>query len=223
VQYNAAVEDILKEFCADGFKLVPRAVSAGARRIELCMNLEVGGTTPSPAVIEECVEYCAPRGVDVATMVRPRGGNFVYNGAEKLLMSKQLELAICAGSNAVVLGALTESAELDFKFLEQLAQQNANRADLAFHMAFDELLARSELEAFKAVDQLIQLGFRRILTHGGSSAKTILENVRALNKLINYASGSVAILPGGGITTQNLRQLSQLVHAQEFHGTRIVF
>ncbi|MDR1447451.1 MAG: hypothetical protein LBI63_00595, partial [Candidatus Ancillula sp.] len=221
--YNSVMKDILKEFCADGFELVPKAVECGARRIELCKNLEVGGVTPDVSVIMKCVDYCAPLGVETATMVRPRGGNFVYNTAEKTQMSNLLEIAIQAKSEAVVLGALTQTLQLDVEFLEHLVVQNDNRADLVFHMAFDEVLMSGQKQAFTAVDTLVQLGFKRILTHGGSPHKTVMENADVLNRLIDYASDSITILPGGGITTKNLVQLSQMINSKEFHGTRIVF
>ncbi|MFZ1782596.1 MAG: copper homeostasis protein CutC, partial [Lactococcus raffinolactis] len=38
---------LIREFCAENFTDIPRAVAAGAERIELCDNLAVGGTTPS--------------------------------------------------------------------------------------------------------------------------------------------------------------------------------
>ena len=44
--------DLLKEFCAENLTLVHEALAAGARRIELCDNLAVGGTTPSYGVIK---------------------------------------------------------------------------------------------------------------------------------------------------------------------------
>ena len=42
--------ELLKEFCAENMARVPAAIEAGARRIELCDNLAVGGTSPSAAV-----------------------------------------------------------------------------------------------------------------------------------------------------------------------------
>ena len=41
---------LIKEFCAENFEHVAEAIDAGAKRIELCDNLAVGGTTPSYGV-----------------------------------------------------------------------------------------------------------------------------------------------------------------------------
>ena len=46
---------MLYEFCAENLTNVETALKAGARRIELCDNLAVGGTTPSAGVIEQAV------------------------------------------------------------------------------------------------------------------------------------------------------------------------
>ena len=71
---------MIKEFCAENFTKIPH--SKGANRIELCDNLAVGGTTPSTGVIEEVLAYAGEHSVPVMTIIRPRGGNFVYNDIE---------------------------------------------------------------------------------------------------------------------------------------------
>ena len=70
---------MFKEFCAENFTDIPAAIAQGVKRIELCDNLTVGGTTPSAGVIENAVSYAHDHGVQVMTIIRPRGGNFVYN------------------------------------------------------------------------------------------------------------------------------------------------
>lgn len=73
---------MIKEFCAENFTKIPQAIQKGANRIELCDNLAVGGTTPSTGVIEEVLAYAGEHSVPVMTIIRPRGGNFVYNDIE---------------------------------------------------------------------------------------------------------------------------------------------
>ncbi|MFR2030620.1 MAG: copper homeostasis protein CutC [Collinsella sp.] len=70
---------MLCEFCAENFERVPAAIEAGARRIELCDNLAVGGTTPSAGVISATVSYAHEHDARVMCMIRPRGGDFHYN------------------------------------------------------------------------------------------------------------------------------------------------
>ena len=44
---------MIYEFCAENVTLLEKAMQAGARRIELCDNLAVGGTTPSYGVTRQ--------------------------------------------------------------------------------------------------------------------------------------------------------------------------
>lgn len=81
---------MIKEFCAENFTDIPTAIQNGATRIELCDNLAVGGTTPSTGVIEETITYASEHSIPVMTIIRPRGGNFVYNDIELKIMHTDL-------------------------------------------------------------------------------------------------------------------------------------
>ena len=70
---------MIKEFCTENYTDISKAIQAGAGRIELCDNLAVGGTTPSLGVIEETLALAGEKHIPVMTMIRPRGGDFVYN------------------------------------------------------------------------------------------------------------------------------------------------
>ena len=80
---------MLKEVCVENFTKVPEAIEKGARRVELCDNLAVGGTTVSPGVARVTLDYCRSRNVKVMSMIRPRGGDFVYNVDEIEIMKQQ--------------------------------------------------------------------------------------------------------------------------------------
>ena len=64
----------LFEACTEGYEQSKRAEELGAHRIELCGDLSVAGITPPREVIEKCKQNLK---LDIATMVRPRGGDFV--------------------------------------------------------------------------------------------------------------------------------------------------
>jgi copper homeostasis protein len=111
---------LIREFCAENFTDIPRAVAAGAERIELCDNLAVGGTTPSYGVIKETADYLKDTKTTLASMIRPRGGNFIYNSIELRIMESDILKAIEAGTNELVFGALTDDNSLDLEALETL-------------------------------------------------------------------------------------------------------
>ena len=156
---------MIYEFCAENVILLEKAMQAGARRIELCDNLAVGGTTPSYGVTKAAVELAVNYDTTIMTMIRPRGGDFVYNELEIAIMLEDIRLTAQAGSQGVVFGALTADKKLDKPNLEKLIAASKGM-EIVFHMAFDELSDEDQLEA---IDWLSRAGVTRILTRAGVS------------------------------------------------------
>ncbi|OJF93776.1 hypothetical protein AX762_08700 [Alkalibacterium sp. 20] len=206
-----------KEFCAENFTNVPEAIELGIDRIELCDKLDVGGTTPTDAVQLETIRYAHPRGVDVVSMIRPRGGSFVYSEAEKSQMLEQATQAIKNGSDGIVFGCLTEQGAIDKTFVETLIRIAGSRQSV-FHMAFDAIPKEKQPEA---LDWLIEAGCTRLLTRGGTTGSA-LQHKEVINALIERAGSQMEILPGGGITFENLNEVEVEIRATQFHGTQIV-
>ena len=210
---------MLYEFCAENVTLLEKAMQAGARRIELCDNLTVGGTTPSYGVIRAAVELAKSYDTTVMTMIRPRGGDFVYNDLEVSIMLEDLKKAREAGSQGLVYGLLTKENELDKANLERLLAASKG-LEVVFHMAFDAIPKDKQ---FAALDWLAEHGVRRILTHGGSASETIQEHFEWLKELVDYAGDRIEILPGGGITTENRNEIVEKLGVNQLHGTKVVF
>ncbi|MHC5229999.1 copper homeostasis protein CutC [Enterococcus sp. LJL99] len=209
---------MLREFCAENFTDIPTAIRNGAGRIELCDNLTVGGTTPSAGVIEEALAYAEEKSVPIMTMIRPRGGDFIYNDIELKIMHTDLIEAKKMGTDGVVFGCLTKDNWLDEEALEVLIE-TAEGLQITFHMAFDLLSLENQ---FKAIDWLVDHHVDRILTHGGAAGTTIEENLPHLKKLVAYADQRIIILPGGGITAKNATAIATELAVNELHGTKIV-
>ena len=218
---------MLYECCCENFTLVPQAIAAGARRIELCDNLAQGGTTPSLGVLDHALAYAHERGAAVMCMVRPRKGDFVYSAEELSIMEEDACIAAERGSDGIVLGCLQGvpgNYEVDAKTCARIISAaekaaGARRLDVTFHMAFDEL---GEEEQLRSLGLLFSLGVTRVLTHGGAAGTPILENAGHIRELIAEAEGRLLILPGGGITWQNRDEVAAATGACELHGTRIV-
>lgn len=209
---------MIKEFCAENFTNIPKAIANGAGRIELCDNLAVGGTTPSAGVIEETLQYADEHQIAVMTMIRPRGGDFVYNDIELRIMHTDLIEAKKMGTDGVVFGCLTEDGWLDEEALELLLE-TAEGLQITFHMAFDAI---PDDKQFAAIDWLVENGVHRILTHGGAAGTKIEDNLERLKELIAYADGRIIILPGAGITDENVDAITAALNVTEAHGTKIV-
>lgn len=210
---------MIYEFCAENVTLLEKAMQAGARRIELCDNLAVGGTTPSYGVTKAAVELAANYDTTIMTMIRPRGGDFVYNDLEIAIMLEDIRLTAQAGSQGVVFGALTADKKLDKPNLEKLIAASKGM-EIVFHMAFDEL---SDEDQPEAIDWLSQSGVTRILTRAGVSGDSLEKRFVHYHRILEYAKGKIEILPGGGIDLENRQTFIDQVGVTQLHGTKVVF
>lgn len=210
---------MIYEFCAESVTLLEKAMQAGARRIELCDNLAVGGTTPSYGVTKAAVELAAKYNTTIMTMIRPRGGDFVYNELEIAIMLEDIRLTAQAGSQGVVFGALTAEKKLDKANLEKLIAASKGM-EIVFHMAFDELSDEDQLEA---IDWLSQAGVTRILTRAGVSSDSLEKRFAHYHRILEHAKGKIEILPGGGIDLDNRQTFIDQLGVTQLHGTKVVF
>lgn len=203
---------MILEACVESFSEAMIAEASGAGRIELCENLAVGGTTPSYGTIRLC---CQRLTIPVATMIRPRGGDFCYSEDEFIIMQEDTRICQDLGSQGVVFGLLTPDNKIDkekTKILVELAQP----MQTVFHKAFDEIA-----DPFEALEQLTELGITRILTSGTKT--TAMEGQDILRRLIKQAGNRISILVAGKVTYENLQELQKLIPAKEFHGKKIIF
>ena len=210
---------MIYEFCAENVTLLEKAMEAGARRIELCDNLAVGGTTPSYGVTKAAVELAANYDTTIMTMIRPRGGDFVYHDMEIAIMLEDIRLTAQAGSQGVVFGALTADRKLDKANLEKLIAASKGM-EIVFHMAFDEL---SDEEQLEAIDWLSQAGVTRILTRAGVSGDSLEKRFEHYHRILEHAKGKIEILPGGGIDLDNRQTFIDQLGVTQLHGTKVVF
>ena len=210
---------MIYEFCAENVTLLEKAMQAGARRIELCDNLAVGGTTPSYGVTKAAVELAANYDTTIMTMIRPRGGDFVYTDLEIAIMLEDIRLTAQAGSQGVVFGALTADKKLDKPNLEKLIAASKGM-EIVFHMAFDELSEEDQLEA---IDWLNQAGVTRILTRAGVSGDSLEKRFDHYHRILEHAKGKIEILPGGGIDLDNRQTFIDQLGVTQLHGTKVVF
>lgn len=205
---------IIRELCVENFTEIPQAIAAGVERIELCDNLAVGGTTPSYGVIQQAAEFIGDQKTTLAVIIRPRGGNFVYNSYELKIMENDILKAIEAGAQNLVLGALTEDNQIDVEALETLMVASQG-LPVTFHMAFDEIE-----DQHAAIDTLVEAGVEKILMHGDSLDKPL--NTEKIADLVKYAKGRIAIIIGGGVTVDNYEEYANLTGTNFVHGTKII-
>ncbi|MCE2791371.1 MAG: hypothetical protein LW697_02830 [Blastopirellula sp.] len=124
---------VLLEVCAGSLEDLEAAKAGGADRVEVNSGLQLGGLTPSPALLEEAVRLF-PRGA--VAMVRPRPGGFCYTAADWRLLLRDAELALAAGAEGIAVGVLTADREIDVPRIDELVRL-ADSRPVVFHRAFD--------------------------------------------------------------------------------------
>ncbi|WP_404327960.1 copper homeostasis protein CutC [Companilactobacillus paralimentarius] len=207
-----------KEVAVENFTNIPTAVLKGANRIELNDNLAVGGTTPSLGVLQESTKYLQEKSIPVVEMIRPRGGDFVYNDLEIKMMEADLFQAQKLGVDGVAFGALTPDGDLDEDAMEQLIAGSAGM-QIVFHMAFDAL---AEDNKKSTINWLVDHDVDRILTHGGPLTTPIDQTIDKIKEYVDYAAGRITILPGGGVNYQNCDTIAEKLGVKEVHGTKVI-
>lgn len=204
------------EIAVENFTNIPRAIAAGAKRIELNDNLAVGGTTVSRGVMAASVQYTREHDIPLVAMIRPRGGNFVYDDMEVAMMIGDIRSAAELGVPAVTFGAITADGHLDTEAMGALIDASAGM-DVVCHMAFDAIPDDFQKEA---IDWLVAHGVKRILTHGGMLSQPIDATLLHLREICRWADGRIEILPGGGIKSHNAAAVAAALGVKQVHGTR---
>lgn len=209
---------MIKEAVASSLVEVETKLKAGANRIELCENMHESGTTPSYGMVKIASDMCQMYGAELAVMIRPRGGSFVYNWYEFESMQADIQQLKTLPIDYFVFGCLTTEDTLH-QFQMQTLIQLAAPIRVVCHMAFDHIYPTGQS---KALQQLIDLGVTRILTHGGPAQSNLFDNLPQLAKWVRQSKGQIEIMPGGGLNYENLDALLELFPFQEVHGTHIV-
>jgi copper homeostasis protein len=194
------------EICVDSVAGVRAAKDAGAQRIELCADLLEGGVTPSLGAIRQARKVA---GIDLNVMIRPRGGDFLFNDDEFAAMRSDIETAKAEEANGVVIGLLTAAGEIDVDRTRELVAL-ARPLSVTFHRAFDVAA-----EPSGALETLIELGVDRVLTSGQES--TVLEGLPLIVELMKRAGDRIVIMPGGGITARNVERIVAAARPREIH------
>ena len=199
------MEEFLIEVCADSMISARSAVRGGADRLELCANLIVGGTTPSPYFIREA----AALGVPVNVLIRPRFGDFLFTEDEKREQLFQIRELGALGAGGAVVGALTPDGRLDVPFL-RACREAAKGLRLTLHRAFDVCA-----DPFEALETAIDIGVDTILTSG--LAPNAQEGRDMLKQLNAHAAGRITILAGGSVASSCIAELARHTGVRAFH------
>lgn len=197
------------EVCLQSVDDAVAAQFGGAHRVELCAALVEGGITPSLGSIRACRDAVD---IDIMVMIRPRGGDFFYTDHELGAMAKDIAECRKIGVTGVVFGMLEQNGSVARTQVQRMVEEAGPDLSVTFHRAFDV-----SADPFAALDELIDLGVDRVLTSG--QAGTVPEGKEMIRQLVERAAGRIGILPGCGITPENVAEMVAYTGVTEFHAT----
>ncbi|XP_076651065.1 copper homeostasis protein cutC homolog [Halictus rubicundus] len=196
------------EICVDSLESARNAINGGAKRLEVCAALSEGGLTPTPGLVKKIKSFSS---IPIYAMLRLRAGNFVYSKDDMEVMLEDLKILKNHGADGFVFGALTSNDEINVDFCKDILSQ-ASPLPVTFHRAFDEVS-----DPLRSLETLIELGFERILTSGQKD--TAEEGLEVIETLVREAGDRIVIMPGSGITVNNISKIKMATGAVEFHAS----
>ena len=194
------------EICANSVASCMAAQDGGADRVELRAGIPEGGTTPSFGMIRKARKSIS---IGLNVIIRPRGGDFLYTEEEIDEMVYDIKVAKDLGADGLVFGCLRADGSVDTESMKRLMEA-AGDTPVTFHRAFDHCS-----DPFEALETIIDLGCRRILTSG--CRPTAIEGADLLAQLVRKAGDRIIIMPGCGIKENNIADIARLSGAREFH------
>lgn len=183
---------MILEICANSFESALVAQQGGADRIELCVDLSVGGLSPSHDLIEKVISEL---NIPVHVLIRPRAGDFIYTVPEIDLMLNDISYCKNVGCAGIVSGVLTSEKEIDRESTEKLIIASKGM-EFTFHRAYDLVV-----DPKRSLESLIELGVTRLLS-SGQQPKAV-EGIELLKELKFLSEKQLEIMPGSGINNEN--------------------
>ncbi len=194
------------EACVDSVESALAAARGGASRLELCSNLVIGGTTPSPWLFEEIRKHTD---IKIHALIRPRFGDFCYTDSEFSIIRGEVKGFREMGAEGVVIGILKPDGTLNMEQMKILMEE-AEGMSVTLHRAFDVCA-----DPFVAMEQAIELGIDTILTSGQKNVCTLGTDL--LRELVEKSAGRICIQVGSGVNAQAISQVYPLTKATAYH------
>ena len=186
------------EVCTDSLEGALAAEKYGAKRIELCQALNVGGLTPNYGLIEQCAKKST---VEVHVMIRHKEGDFVYDDRDVEIMKKDILASKEAGAKGVVFGILDPENTISEKNKELAKLSKDLGLEVTFHRAFDFVPDPEE-----AIKTIIKYGFDRLLTSG--KEESAFKGLSLIERLQQNFGDQIQIMAGSGVNSDNALQIA---------------
>ena len=197
------------EICVDSLASARAAIAGGADRLELCSALAVGGLTPYEMLLRQIREESD---IPVRCLMRPRGGDFLYEKEEIQMLRRQILQLKDAGADGFVIGCLTPEGELDREAMKPLVEACGDKG-VTLHRCID--VSRDPVQTYLAAGKL---GIDTVLTSGG--AGSCLGGMEPIGKMLQLRDmkNGPEVLIGAGVKAAVIRKFREAFPgAQAFH------
>jgi copper homeostasis protein len=193
------------ELCVTDLKGIQLAKKYRFDRVELCNNLEIGGTTPSNGLTLLALQ----QHLETHVLIRPRAGGFAYNDLEKETLLAEIHGLMDLPISGFVVGALKENKEIDTTLIGEI-RKLTKKKELTFHRAFDEMASWED-----GVEVLKFFRFKRVLTSGRAANVDLgLENFKRIQEVFG---NDLEMMTGGGVNQGNIGRLAHEINPSAIH------
>ncbi len=193
------------ELCVTDLKGILLAKKYGFNRVELCINLEVGGTTPSNGLTLLALQ----QQLETHVLIRPRAGGFAYSDLEKETLLAEIHGLMDLPVTGFVVGALKENKEIDTTLIGEI-RKLTKKKELTFHRAFDEMTNWEN-----GVEVLKFFRFKRVLTSGRTAnVDQGFDNYKQIKEVFG---NDLELMIGGGVNQGNIARLAKEIQPDAIH------
>lgn len=198
------------EVCCASLHDAVRAERGGADRVELNTAIALGGLSCGRTLFRQVRESVD---IPIMCMVRCRCGGFYYSDDEIDLMFNQASQLLERGADGIVFGFLNADKTIQEEKVREMTDLiHSYNKPAVFHRAFDVVPDQDA-----AMEKLIEIGIDRVLTSGGQD--NCEEGAKQLAHLQEKYGDRIEILPGGGITADNLAAIKETTGCRQFHSS----
>ena len=187
--------DYTYEICVDSVESAINAGKGSRKRLELCSNLVIGGTTPTESLFNEVRKNTE---LPIHVLIRPRFGDFLYSEHEVNIIKNEVIKFRELGANGIVVGILDKYGEVDIENMKKILAERGNMK-VTFHRAFD--MCKDPIKAFK---EIRKLGVDIVLTSG--QKKTAIEGKELIKELVKISKEG-----------NEIGEMLNYTHATSFH------
>ena len=194
------------EICIDSYESFINAKAAGANRVEICSALDLDGISPSVGLVSKISKE---KNIEKVVMIRPRPYDFFYNDGEFEMMKEEIRIYKDFDIDGFVFGLLKKDGRIDLARTKELVELSRPK-EAIFHRAFDYSKDGEEV-----IDNLIEIGIKRILTSGKRAAA--IEGIELLSRINHKYKDQIEIMAGSGVNYSNIKEIYRKSGIENFH------